>query len=316
MQLEEIALVGNALDKLAHVIRTVRIFRHQRVERKLDAVGGIGRRAHRHAGFIGKRQKIKQPAHLQQRLDIVVIGQIRHAGFLGMRIGATQFFLCHHLVRHGFDHVGAGDEHIGAAAHHDDKIGQRRRIDRTARAWPHDHGNLRNDAARQHVALENLGKSAQAVHTFLNARTAGIEQADHGCSDFDRHIHDLANLLRVGFGKRAAENGEILAVDEDDAAVDGAVTGDAAVAGDFLVVHVEVGAAMLDEHVVFLEGIRIHQHVDALARGELALGVLRFDAHLAAALAGAVAFLLEFGNDGSFGHRRLRRDQLQGRFRG
>jgi hypothetical protein len=40
---------------------------------------------------------------------------------------------------------------------------------------------------------------------------------------------------------------------------------------------------MLDEHVEFLERIVVEQKFDALARGELALGVLRRDALLAAA---------------------------------
>ena len=40
---------------------------------------------------------------------------------------------------------------------------------------------------------------------------------------------------------------------------------------------------MLDEHVPFLEGAFVEQQLDALARGELALAVLRGDAFLAAA---------------------------------
>ena len=42
---------------------------------------------------------------------------------------------------------------------------------------------------------------------------------------------------------------------------------------------------MLDEHVVFLERAGIEQRIDALARRQLALGVLRLDAALAAAQA-------------------------------
>jgi hypothetical protein len=38
-------------------------------------------------------------------------------------------------------------------------------------------------------------------------------------------------------------------------------------------------------HVVFLERALVEQHVEALARGQLALGVLRVDALLAAATA-------------------------------
>ena len=45
----------------------------------------------------------------------------------------------------------------------------------------------------------------------------------------------------------------------------------------------EVGRPMGDEHVVFFETARIEQHIEALAGGELALGVLGIDALLAAA---------------------------------
>ncbi len=91
-----------------------------------------------------------------------------------------------------------------------------------------------------------------------------------------------------------AEHGEVLAEDEDQAAVDHAVARDHAVAGDLVVLHAEVGAAVLDEHVPFFEGALVEQHLQALARAELALGVLRLDALGAAAQArtGALVFKL------------------------
>ena len=50
---------------------------------------------------------------------------------------------------------------------------------------------------------------------------------------------------------------------------------------------------MLDEHVELLEGAVVHQELDALARRELAAGVLRRDAPLAAPEAGLLAPLFE-----------------------
>ena len=55
------------------------------------------------------------------------------------------------------------------------------------------------------------------------------------------------------FRKGAAEDREVLAEDEYQSTVDGAVTGHHAVAGNLLLVHVEIAAAVLDEHVPFLE---------------------------------------------------------------
>src|SRR5262249_38654780 len=157
------------------------------------------------------------------------------------------------------------------ATHHDDKIGKSRRIDRTAGARSHDDGNLRHHARGENIALENLGKSAKRIDAFLNARTAGIAQPDDRRSNFHRHIEDFADLLRIGLRERAAEHGKVLAVHKNEAAVDRAVAGDAAVAGNLVILHAEMCAAMLDEHVELLERIRIKQYLNTLARGELAL---------------------------------------------
>jgi hypothetical protein len=91
----------------------------------------------------------------------------------------------------------------------------------------------------------------------------------------------------------AAEHGEVLAEGEGQAAVDHAVAGDDAVARDLLVGHAEVGTAVLDEHVPFLEGAFVEQQFEPLARGELALLVLRVDALLATAQAGLGALFFE-----------------------
>src|SRR5204863_5975196 len=96
-------------------------------------------------------------------------------------------------------------------------------------------------------------------------------------------VHDLHDLRRVGLAQRTAEDGEVLGEGEDQPAVDGAVAGDDAVAGDALLLHAEVGAAVDDELVELLKRAVVEEELDALARGELPLGVLAGDAGLAAA---------------------------------
>ncbi len=78
--------------------------------------------------------------------------------------------------------------------------------------------------------------------------------------------------------ERAAEDGEVLREDEDLPAVDRAVAGDDAVAGDRCLLHAEVGAAVRDEPVELDERARVEQQIDPLARGELAGLVLALDA--------------------------------------
>src|SRR4029450_5686421 len=81
------------------------------------------------------------------------------------------------------------------------------------------------------------------------------------------------------------------------AAVRGAPAGDDAVAGDAALLHAELGRAVLDEHVELLERALVHEQLEALARGELAALVLRFDGRLAAPGARAHAALFELLED-------------------
>ena len=100
----------------------------------------------------------------------------------------------------------------------------------------------------------------------------------------------FSDLLRVRLGERAAEHGEVLGEHEHGAAVHRAPAGDDAVARHLRrLVHAEIGRAVLDEHVELLEGVLVHQELDALARGQLAAPVLRIDARLPAAEPGVRA---------------------------
>src|SRR5262249_14187545 len=74
--------------------------------------------------------------------------------------------------------------------------------------------------------------------------------------------------------------------------VDCAPAGDDAVSGNLVFLHAEFVAAMFDEHVELFETAFVQQEIDALAGGELALGVLRCMALFASARArrGALGF--------------------------
>ncbi|MNZ92949.1 hypothetical protein D3C78_1119960 [compost metagenome] len=87
----------------------------------------------------------------------------------------------------------------------------------------------------------------------------------------------------MGFRQRTAEHGEILRENIDLPAIDGAPAGDDAVTCNLLARHAEVHRPVGDVHVVFFEGTFIQEHIDTLARRQLALGVLRLNALDAAA---------------------------------
>jgi hypothetical protein len=101
----------------------------------------------------------------------------------------------------------------------------------------------------------------------------------------------LQIFFGVGFRQRAAEYREILTEDKGDAAINRAIAGHHAVAGDRSVGHTKIGAAMFDKHIPFFEAAWIEQNFDTFASAELAPLVLRVDAALASAQAGAGAFL-------------------------
>ncbi len=210
-----------------------------------------------------------------------------------MHRGAAEFFRGDDLVGDGLHHVGAGDEHVAGVLHHEDEVGHRGRIDVAAGARAHDDGDLRDHARGHHVAAEHVGIARQRSDAFLDARAAGIVQPDDRRPRLHRHVLDLDDLLGVGFRQRAAEHGKVLGEDEGLAAVDGAPAGDDAVAGHLVLLHAELGRAVLDEHVEFLERSLVEQQLDALARGQFAAGVLRLDALFAAAELGARAPFLK-----------------------
>ena len=189
------------------------------------------------------------------------------------------------------------------SSHHDGEVGDRRRIDRAAGARAHDRGDLRHDAGGERVAEKDVGVAAERQHAFLNARAAGVVQPDDRRAELHRQIHDLDDLRGVGLGQRSAEDGEVLREREHLAAVDEAVPGDDAVAGNELFVHAEIAAAVRDELVELLEGAGIEQQFDALAGGQLAGRVLAFETIRAAAELGAA---LEVGEDPCGFRSRLR----------
>ena len=200
-----------------------------------------------------------------------------------MHRGAAELFGRDDLVGHGLHHVGAGDEHVAGVLHHEDEVGHRRRIDVAAGAGAHDDGDLRDHARGEHVAAEHVGIAGERGDAFLDARAARVIEADDGRPRLHRHVLELCDLQRVGLGQRAAEHREVLGKHKRLAAVDGAPAGDDAVAGHLVLLHAELGRAVLDEHVEFLERSLVEQQLDALAGGQLAAGVLRLDALLAAA---------------------------------
>src|SRR6266849_2008958 len=295
LHLEEVAVVHHRADDLAHVVGLVRVLRDDRGERRVAPVGGVLGGNHGRVVQVVGGHEGEQLAHRGERLGLVGALEVRDAAPRVVRVGAAQLLLRHLLVRHGADHVGTGDEHVAGVLHHEDEVGHGGGVDRAAGPRTHDAGDLRDDARGEHVAEKDVGVAGEADDALLDARSARVVETDHGRAGLHGEVHDLHHLLGEGAGEAAAEDGEVLREDEHQAAVDGAVAGDHAVAVDLSLRHAEVAAAVGLEAVELDEAARIEELLDPVPRGALALGVAPGDALLAAAEQRLAVTALELG---------------------
>ncbi len=139
---------------------------------------------------------------------------------------------------------------------------------------PHDQRDLWDHARAAHVAQEHVAVGAERDDTLLDARPAGVIDADHRAADLGGEIHDLAHLLAHDLAQRAAEHGEVLAEHAHPAPVDRAMAGNHRIAPGPVLLHVEVVGAVAHERVELLEGAGVEQLLHALARRVLAARVL------------------------------------------
>ena len=219
--------------------------------------------------------------HHREALALVLGDEGRDPGLARMGHRPAELLERHLLAGHRLDHVRPGDEHVRGLADHEREVRDRRRVDGTARARPHDHADLRDHARGPDVALEHVAVAGEARRPLLDPCSARVVDRDERGARRHREVHDLADLLRVDLPERPAEDREVLAGDEDAPAVDGPVARDDAVAGGAIAIHAEVVRAMDRERVGLLERVAIEQQLDPLASGELALLVLLADGVLA-----------------------------------
>ena len=183
--------------------------------------------------------------------EVLFVGGDEMRDAAARRVGrrAAELFERHLLARDRLDDLGAGDEHLRDLFGHEDEVGDRRRVDGAAGARPGDQADLRDHAAGLNVAPEDLGVPAERYDALLNARAAGVVDADQRRAGAHRQVHHLADLLGERFAERSAEHREILREEEDLAAVERGASGDDAVAEKLFFVQSERVGPMDDETV-------------------------------------------------------------------
>ena len=282
LHLVELAIVHNAANDLVHVIRFIRIVRDHIEQGIFASIAGIAPRSTWRVIHIVGGHEAEQFTNLLQAGEFGIAGEMRDAAGGRVRVGTAELLHRDVFVGHRLHHVGPGHEHVAGAAHHVDKVGDRRRIHGTTGAWSQDGRDLRYHARRHRVSQEDVGVPPERDDAFLNARAARVIQANNRRPVSHRQVHDLADLGGMCLGQRPTKYGEVLREDIDDAAFDPSVSGDDAVSvhGRFALGQRAGG----DESVDLDERTLVEEDVESLAGGELALGVLGGEASGAAAL--------------------------------
>eukprot|EP00754_Rhynchopus_humris_P018745 Rhum_TRINITY_DN14614_c11_g10::Rhum_TRINITY_DN14614_c11_g10_i1::g.104369::m.104369 len=274
LHLVEAALVGHGVHHGQHVVGLRGLGRDHLVQHRAVAVTAVVALEHRRLLLVVEGQVRVERAQLLQRLQLVDERAVRHAALRLVRRRTAELLLRHVLVRHRLHDVGARHEHERVVLHHEREVRERRRVHGAARARAHDDGDLRHDAGRERVPQEDVGVAGEGRDALLDARAAGVVEADHGDADVHGLVHDLAHLGGVRAAHGPAEHREVLREQVHGPAVDETGARHQTVAGRLLLVQAEVVAVVRHRRIALTERAGVAEQVNALPRGELTPSVL------------------------------------------
>ena len=125
VHLEELAVVDDVADDVAHVVWLVRVVRDDVVEVRVHPLGIVGRLEARRLLEVVERRKLTQVADVLEALLLALGGEVRdpRLGVVGHR--AAELLERRLLARHGLDHIGPRDEHVRGVLHHEDEVRHR-----------------------------------------------------------------------------------------------------------------------------------------------------------------------------------------------
>ena len=272
LELEELAIVGDARDDHPHVVWLAQILGDDVGEVVRAPRGGVVRTAPRHVGVEARREVPEQRADALEALAVVRRDDVRAAGELAVHLRAAEIFGRYLLSEHLLDDRGTGDEHLARTADHEDDIGQGWRVRADADARAHHRRELRHRAGGLAVRVEDAADRARDLEPLLDARAGGVPEPDDRQSERPRPVDRVRDLLAVGGAHGAGHDAPVLRVDVDRAALDAAVADDDAVPGPAPLGHTEVGDVRERLGELLHERAAVAERLDTLACRELRLG--------------------------------------------
>ncbi len=172
VHLQEAPAVHDSVDDVQHVVGPVGLVRHDAVECRIHAAGWVVARAERRIVEIVRREVRQQLADELEAMLLGTGGEVGYAADARVSVSPAQLFEGNVLAGDLLDHAGPGDEHVRGLAHHQDEIGDGRRVHSAPGARAKNGRDLRDDAGSQGIAVEDVGVAGQAEHALLNAGAA------------------------------------------------------------------------------------------------------------------------------------------------
>ena len=213
LKFEETIIISHCFNYFFYIIRLIRISWNQISQFRSQAGRRIVCSYKRRLFHIISRQIGNQFTNIINTLNIILRRKMSYTGLCHVYAYSAEFLFSDFFLCHTSHHIRSCNKHITGIFHHQDKICQCRRINRTSGTWAHDRTNLRNHSGCHRVAQKYLGISGQRTYPLLNSCTARVVQSDDGCSHLHSHIHHFTNFLSVRFRKSSTKYGEILCKD-------------------------------------------------------------------------------------------------------
>src|SRR5664279_1684971 len=219
MDLEELTVVDDARDHVAHVVWFAIVGGDDVEQLHAFTLGIVGAVECRWQLLIVCGKEGEQVADIGQGALLGIADEGGDAGARSVGGGSAEFLLGHHFAGHGTNDIRPGNEHVGGVLDHEDIVGERRGVDSSAGTGSLDDADLRDDSGRANRAAKDPTESSERGYPLLNPGTSAIVEAYYRCAHRFGQIHHAVNLRCEGFAECATEDAGVMREDEDRPAV-------------------------------------------------------------------------------------------------